>query len=64
MNQVDNELVQELIVTFVPDQTLHARLNSILLKDKKSISFIVTSSGINDRHMPRTTPRLVIVVNI
>ena len=62
-NQVDNELVQEQVVTFVQDQRLHA----IIKQNHLKILFvfrIFTSSGINDRQIPRRTPRLVIVVNI
>jgi hypothetical protein len=62
-NQVDNELEQEQVVTFVRDRRQHARFEKASLFIERK-NFPVTSSGINDRQTPRTTPRLVIVVSI
>jgi hypothetical protein len=63
MNQVDNELEQELIVTFVRDQKSRSIIKTVFINTNKK-KFISTSSGINDRQIPSRTPKPVINVNI
>ena len=61
MNQVDNEPVQVPIVALIPDRKQRSRINIVL---KKKTLYRITSSGINDRQTPSTTPKPVINVNI
>ncbi|CAF4726568.1 unnamed protein product, partial [Rotaria magnacalcarata] len=65
MNQADNELAQEQVASFVQDRRPYSIQIDRFIKSHEIVFFLIsTSSGINDRQTPSTTPRPVINVNI